>query len=416
MLLGWGLRGFIGGGPLGAMIPGAMVALLLGLILELDQRAVALLAAFGAIGIGLGGQMTYGQTIGFIIQPETFYWGLLGLTVKGGIWGLSGGAILGLGFVLKSIQRKDVVIGLVVLLLGLILGWKLINEPKLIYFSNPHDKPRAEIWAGLLFGTMALLGWLGFTGQARIPLHFALWGTLGGAIGFGGGGLWMVAGKALPEAKHWLSWWKFMEFTFGFCFGLALGYAAWLKREAILAAQTIAQPAAARQPTLLVSVVATTLICLAVLWCEASIDLVWTFTFLGVALLLLVVFSESFGWQIAVTLTTCAFVYDLAENFSEEESVGGPSLKWGLAALTAMVLGCVMVRRQGGGGSMLRWAFLVLMWLAVGVAYLKSLKRILPLDGHSIVMLIFTISALVLTWLVRPRIHRSEAHRVNSRR
>ena len=27
MMLGWGLRGHIGGGPFGAMIPGAMVAL-----------------------------------------------------------------------------------------------------------------------------------------------------------------------------------------------------------------------------------------------------------------------------------------------------------------------------------------------------------------------------------------------------
>ena len=29
MSLGWGLRGYIGGGPFGAMIPGALVALLL---------------------------------------------------------------------------------------------------------------------------------------------------------------------------------------------------------------------------------------------------------------------------------------------------------------------------------------------------------------------------------------------------
>ena len=191
MSLGWGLRGFIGGGPMGAMIPGAMVALLFCLILGLDKHTSAVLAAFGAIGVGFGGQMTYGQTIGFIVRPETFFWGLLGLSVKGGIWGLIGGTFLGLGLVQRQVQRKDLLIGLGLLLAGTLIGWKLINEPRLIYFSNPHDKPRAEIWAGLLVGTLSLLGYLALKGHAKIPLSFALWGALGGAIGFGGGGLWM---------------------------------------------------------------------------------------------------------------------------------------------------------------------------------------------------------------------------------
>ena len=182
MSLGWGLRGFIGGGPLGAMIPGAMVGLLLCYLLRLDQKTSAFVAAFGAIGVGLGGQMTYGQTIGFIIHPETFFWGFLGLSVKGAVWGLLGGAVLGLGFIHRQMSRKVLVAGLLLLIVGTLIGWKLINEPKLIYFSNLHDRPRAEIWAGLLFGAIFLLAYLGFVGQAKIPLHFALWGTLGGAI------------------------------------------------------------------------------------------------------------------------------------------------------------------------------------------------------------------------------------------
>lgn len=407
MLLGWGLRGFIGGGPLGAMIPGAMVALILCLILGVDQRASALLAAFGAIGIGLGGQMTYGQTIGFIVVPETFYWGLLGLTVKGGIWGLSGGAILGLGIVLKQIQRKDVVIGLGVLLVGLIVGWKLINEPRLIYFSNPHDKPRAEIWAGLLFGTVALLGFLAFKGQARLPLHFALWGALGGAIGFGGGGLWMVAGKALPELKHWASWWKFMEFTFGFCFGLALGYAAWLKRAAIRSAQTSSPVARPQLPSVAFALVATTVMALALLWLEASIDIVCTFTFLGVGLLIVALFREAFAWQVALTMTSCAFVYDLVEKFHEEQGWGGPSTKWIAAAITAVVFGWLTARRLRSERPMVAWSFLVLTWSAVFVSYLKSLRSFLPLGSHTIVELIFTLSAAALTWLVLSEMNRS---------
>ena len=72
MMLGWGLRGFIGGGPFGAMIPGAMVALTLCLLYP-RRRDTAMVAAFAAIGVGIGGEMTYGQTVGFIIKAETFW-------------------------------------------------------------------------------------------------------------------------------------------------------------------------------------------------------------------------------------------------------------------------------------------------------------------------------------------------------
>jgi hypothetical protein len=49
MSLGWGLRGSIGGGSLGAMIPGAMIGLVL--CLMLDRRSDAgLVAAFAAVG------------------------------------------------------------------------------------------------------------------------------------------------------------------------------------------------------------------------------------------------------------------------------------------------------------------------------------------------------------------------------
>ena len=71
MMLGWGLRGFIGGGPFGAMIPGAMVVLALGFLYP--RRDWTMLAAFGAIGVGFGGEMTYGQTGGFIVKAHPYF-------------------------------------------------------------------------------------------------------------------------------------------------------------------------------------------------------------------------------------------------------------------------------------------------------------------------------------------------------
>jgi hypothetical protein len=73
MSLSWGLRGCIGGGSLGAMIPGMMIGLALCLLLGRESDA-DLVAAFGAIGLGLGGQETYGQTVGLSMRPETFWW------------------------------------------------------------------------------------------------------------------------------------------------------------------------------------------------------------------------------------------------------------------------------------------------------------------------------------------------------
>ena len=43
MMLGWGLRGFIGGGPLGAMIPGAMISVV---------TIAEMIAGTEAIGLG----------------------------------------------------------------------------------------------------------------------------------------------------------------------------------------------------------------------------------------------------------------------------------------------------------------------------------------------------------------------------
>jgi len=48
MSLGWGLRGSIGGGSLGAMIPGAMIGLVICLLLNRHADA-GLIASFAAI-------------------------------------------------------------------------------------------------------------------------------------------------------------------------------------------------------------------------------------------------------------------------------------------------------------------------------------------------------------------------------
>ena len=91
--MGWGIRGQYGH-ETGAMIAGVLVSLVL-VLLHCPQAAslpAARAVAFGTVAMGIGGSMTYGQTIGLTQNPEVignwkaWRWGMLGLGIKGAIW------------------------------------------------------------------------------------------------------------------------------------------------------------------------------------------------------------------------------------------------------------------------------------------------------------------------------------------
>jgi len=97
--LGWGIRGQFGHES-GAMIAGALTSLTL--VLLFVPRASVLKAAravaWMTVAIGIGGSMTYGQTIGLTHDheihqtldrqlngnSEALRWGMIGLLIKGG--------------------------------------------------------------------------------------------------------------------------------------------------------------------------------------------------------------------------------------------------------------------------------------------------------------------------------------------
>lgn len=121
MLLGWGLRGFIGGGPYGAMIPGAIVSVIICMLLDVPARYAGVAIVFGTAGIAMGGEMTYGQTLGFLLRPETIWWGIAGTTLKGGVWGLTGGFFMALGLLYPRIKTKTMLTGFLIFLIGFVL-------------------------------------------------------------------------------------------------------------------------------------------------------------------------------------------------------------------------------------------------------------------------------------------------------
>jgi hypothetical protein len=340
--------------------------------------------------------MTYGQTIGFLGQPDTLWWGLLGLTIKGAIWGLLGGAVLGAGLEWEKYGPRTLAGASVLLAGGVWLGWKLINQPKLIYFSNRLDKPRPEIWAGLLFGALAWLAWLAARGGARVSRRFALWGALGGGIGFGLGGALLSVGRSLPVDHRWFEWWKLMEFTFGILLGAGMGWAAWRSRAELAEPRETSGAA----PEYGWSVPAAALLCLVVVGGEWQEALRFQFTVTGAALLVLVLFSEELAWQSAITITVCAFAADLAERFTVERR--GPVWPgWAFAAAVTLAALVWTHRTRKTAEAILPRGLLFLTFTAVGISWLKSALTPWPWRGHLIVQLTFTGMALLLAWQVR---------------
>ena len=102
--MGWGIRGQYGHES-GAMIAGVLASTTLVMLFVpvANSLTAARAAAMMTVAIGVGGSMTYGQTVGLTHDAplvgnwQALRWGMMGLFVKGGIWIGFAGAFLGMG-------------------------------------------------------------------------------------------------------------------------------------------------------------------------------------------------------------------------------------------------------------------------------------------------------------------------------
>jgi hypothetical protein len=329
MSIGWALRGSIGGGPLGAMIPGALFAMAVAHQRKWTAREAALFVGLSAVGIGLGGQMTYGQTIGLLREVDTRWWGLTGLTVKGAIWGLLGGAVMALAW---RMPKRPVVVAL--LLIGATqAGWVWVNEPKLIYFSHPTVKPRPEIWAGLLFSALAVMAYV----RDRVVTRLALFGMVGGAIGFGGGSFFnLVPVAGFPG-------WKMMEFTFGLVLGAVMWFA--VPEEKPIEARAFEPKDAAWYPLWTGVVV----------WGDLHAPGRFPYTLVtAVVLVLLPRFAES-GWMLGWGATLAAACVELHETHV--------AWAWVLAIVPVGVVVWWQMKREQLARDAMWWLLAVCCWI-----------------------------------------------------
>jgi|688.fasta_scaffold19421_2 hypothetical protein len=265
--MGWGIRGQYGH-ETGAMIAGALTSLVL--VLFFIPQASSLLAARAAammtVAIGIGGTMTYGQTIGLtqdqtlIGNWEALRWGLLGLFIKGGLWIGFAGAFLGMGLSGKIYRPREILILMLGLTLSVFVGVWLLNSPfepanrvlPKIYFSGswywqPDKvdlKPRPEVWGGLLVAFVSLLGYTRLIRGDRLVTRLGWIGFIAGGLGFAGGQCiqaFQAWNRDLFESG-WLSsypvfryvnWWNMMEISFGLVFGAGLAIGLWWSKSLI---------------------------------------------------------------------------------------------------------------------------------------------------------------------------------------
>lgn len=245
--MAWGIRGQYGH-ETGAMIAGVLVSLVL--VIRLAPSAALMPAAravaLGTIAMGFGGSMTYGQTLGLtqnapvIGNVSALGWGLLGVAVKGGLWIGFAGLFLGLGMGNRRFGWLEMAC-LAVALAGLFfLGVWLLNGPfdpanrqlPSIYFSadwrwepdNENLKPRPEVWGGMLLALLGGWTWVGLVRGERLARNLAVWGVLGGALGFPSGQCLQAGHAWHPEwfangpmaaLDPYMNWWNWMETTFG---------------------------------------------------------------------------------------------------------------------------------------------------------------------------------------------------------
>lgn len=407
--MGWGIRGQYGH-ETGAMIAGLLVSLVLVFLLcpSAGLLPAARAVAFGTIAIGIGGSMTYGQTVGLtqnaavIGNWEAWGWGMLGLAIKGAIWIGFAGLFLGMGLsgVRYTWRHMVFVMAGIFTLYG--IGCWALNSPfdptdkvlPRIYFSaswhwqpdaGPELRPRPEVWSGLLFALLGAWAWVGWIRRDRLARNLALWAMLGG-LGF-------PIGQCLQSFHAWnpevfktgvwtsldpvMNWWNWMETTFGVVMGACLGLGVWLNRQHIGAMnEPVDVPIKPGIEWVLVGIHVPLLIVgefTEIRWANELYD-----PGIVIALIPLAAVAGGRWWPFLLVLpiTLVPIAGKTIHSLVYESETVGPAVGWALYGVLPVLLATAaalwFASRTGRGWTgreFARWALLINAWLYYGLNY-----------------------------------------------
>ena len=214
------------GHQLGAMVPGALLAMAFAYVSGQERmfRFMPLLAFVGALGMSLGGTMSYGTLHGYAQSGSfiNYTYGYLTLFLVGGVWGGPCGAGLGLVLEDEPLRRRDW-LWMVVTVLVYGVSTQAVVVNLLGFHINP---PRSDIAIGFFGGMAGLFVWL--------YRHRKWYGLKGALYGFVGFGIAMAASRLVANASRDLPVvfdnWKIMEIGCGIFGGFVVTYALIGKR------------------------------------------------------------------------------------------------------------------------------------------------------------------------------------------
>ncbi len=405
MSLGWGLRGQFGG-PMGAMVPGALVAMALALCTggPITPAQFWFIAASGALGFSIGGEETYMQTASLAAHPDSALWGYLGLAVKGAEWGGLAGLFLGSALGGRRYTAGELLTGFNVAWALAFPAYWLVNVPKLVYSSGGSGRPRPEAWAALTTVWLVLLLFARLK-EDRAAVRLSLFAALGCGIGFP---LFqwvnLTGSRLLPGTAPNMDWWKVVECGLGLSGGLALGWGWHRWQQAPTFHDEPSRPGLSGLPFVL--------LCLDLLvffYVGDSLGdfggLIGKAPFLFIAPTLWVFATRQTDLSLALGIfAPIALTYWNVQDYwvSERRIVGVPSSVTILALLSAA---------SAWVAGKLRFApralFLLVTWSTVACAWFKMLIPVPQPDaGHITITLvvqgIFTLMAAFLTWVRYP--------------
>jgi len=239
---GWGMRGTNLGGEKGAMLPGALMGLMIAVFSGSDflLRHFYLMSAAGALGMYFGGSMSYMQTVGLSSArspPEDLRRSLAGLFVKGSLWFGLFGAVAGmfLSFLASFYDLPSVLLLFGLMPLCGLCGSRLFDRPfdekkgihPKIYFSR--TRPEG---IGVLFGILVeMIAFMAFK-KDTVALALTAGSLISGGVGFVLAQLMNIRAKYPNKkgwqflGKHykrgWIDAWKIAECSYGAFAGLGI--------------------------------------------------------------------------------------------------------------------------------------------------------------------------------------------------